>query len=323
LESAPNNPPTNELRAGLDESAVTAAIQKSGYPLQTVVGNKLRPTFKVHEEWSFIDSDTSTLRTLDILAERQLFDPPPLNQPRVRPILDLLIECKKSELPYIFFISDTKPWIGSFPLFAGLFKRSLDIATTRKGINWILPITTALGFDNDPFISSGVPCSMTFSKCTRTGGKVELSGEDSFRNLVLPLMKALHHFEKSEAPAKTHQYHDCHLALAVAVIDAPMIATNVANDGTTSLVLTPWIRVVRHEAKDNDDYFKRYESYAIDVVHKDFFESFVSDHALPFAERFSEVAIKHHVELATGQAFLEGEPTSSIKIETRLKPAKD
>jgi hypothetical protein len=320
MESASNNPQTNKLHAGLDESAVAKAIQKSGYPLQTIISNKLRPTFYVKEEWSFIDRDTNTLRTLDILAERKLFPDSP-NSARVRPTLDLLIECKKSELPYVFFLTGARPWISSFPLFCGLRKNSITAATDSNFVTWILPISQALGLENEPFISSSVACCMTFSKCVRASGKeIELSGEDPFRSLVLPMTKALQHFEKSEEPRETHQYHDCHLTLGVAVLDAPMIAANIGQDGAPSLELTPWIRVVRHEARENEDDTERHKSFAIDVVHKDFFDSFISDHILPFAERFSQLAIEHHVELASGQAFLAGKPTSGIDIETRLKP---
>jgi hypothetical protein len=41
-----------------------------------------------------------------------------------------------------------------------------------------------------------------------------------------------------------------------------------------------------------------------DVVHKDFFETYVTDHTIPFAERASQKALKHAVEIVTGEAFV-------------------
>lgn len=94
-----------------------------------------------------------------------------------------------------------------------------------------------------------------------------------------------------------------HIALAVAVIDAPMIAVNVTNSGQ-SLVYEPWLRVVRNQAVPAEDWFDRSHYYGIDVVHKDFFETYISDHVVPFAERVSKKALKIAVEIATGKAFM-------------------
>lgn len=55
LEQGSDNPVTNCLGKGLDEKLILNAIEKSGYPLQTVVGNTLRNNFGVIEEWCYID----------------------------------------------------------------------------------------------------------------------------------------------------------------------------------------------------------------------------------------------------------------------------
>ncbi len=48
----------------------------------------------------------------------------------------------------------------------------------------------------------------------------------------------------------------------------------------------------------------RIQIRAIDIVHKNFIETYVSDHAIPFAERVSEKALKHATEIVTGEAFV-------------------
>ena len=113
------NPKTNKLGHGVEQEKLEKAIATSGYPLQTVVANLLASNFYVQEEWSFIDPDSQETRTIDLLAEKHLynFEGP---QPRVRPTLNLIIECKQSELPYVFFLSHNKPSTPQFPVFAGL-----------------------------------------------------------------------------------------------------------------------------------------------------------------------------------------------------------
>jgi len=102
------NPDTNRIGAGISEDQIVSAVQKSGYPLQVSVSEMLRAKassqgsrFLVQEEWSYADDDTKGLRSIDLRADLILhsYDP----QPRVRPQLNLLIECKQSQLPYVFF----------------------------------------------------------------------------------------------------------------------------------------------------------------------------------------------------------------------------
>ena len=99
MDHAPNNPTSNQLGPGLTEDQVRTAVERSGYPLQTIVGNLLRSKpdtkeekFCVQEEWSFVDPETNELRTIDLRAELRLHSWD--IEPRVRAHLNLLIECK-------------------------------------------------------------------------------------------------------------------------------------------------------------------------------------------------------------------------------------
>src|SRR5687768_6095163 len=96
------NPPSNRLQAGVTADDVGDAIHRSGYPVQTAVAVDLTQSgFAITEEWGFTD-ESGTKRTLDLLAERfDWVDRP--NAYRIRPSLDLLVECKQREMPYIFF----------------------------------------------------------------------------------------------------------------------------------------------------------------------------------------------------------------------------
>src|SRR5438046_3002634 len=101
MDKSSNNPPSNDIGPGVSAEQIANAVDRSGYPLQTVVGQALRQNFHVREERSYVDRDTKELRSIDIRAEMRLHEWTP--QPRVRPQLTVLIECKQSQLPYIFF----------------------------------------------------------------------------------------------------------------------------------------------------------------------------------------------------------------------------
>ena len=197
MNQGPNNPTANQLGAGISEDQIRGAVEKSGYPLQTIVGDLLRfkpvaddANFQVQEEWSYLDRDTKELRTVDLLAELRLHDWE--LQPRVRPHLSLLIECKQSSLPYIFFETSRTPLLIDFPTIAGLREDKIVLTSDDDPSSWTYTVPYALDLDEDPFQSALRTCH-TLSKCVRKGSDVELSGSDAYNGLILPLVKALQH----------------------------------------------------------------------------------------------------------------------------------
>ncbi|KGQ02235.1 hypothetical protein BBAD15_g12556 [Beauveria bassiana D1-5] len=314
-----DNPPRNVLAAGITEAALQEAITRSGYPLQTQVAEKLSSQFHVQEEWSYRDRDSSGLRTLDVLASRILCDIE-AHQPRARPELNLLIECKRSELPFVFFATRHRPDLENFPMIAGLRANNLHVFTDDDLSTWSLPILHALELDKHPFLTD-VPISSTFSKCARrSGGAVELSGEESYNGIVLPLIKAAAHFEQAQAPRPTFHYFDAHISIPVAVLDAPMVLVETSNQQPSSR-LVPWVRVARHEYDGDSKDWRKDRRWAIDVVHIDYLETYVAQHVQPFAEAFGRLAITHQEELATGEGYVTGLGKNSFdNLEPRLRP---
>lgn len=313
------NPQTNRLGAGVDEDAVLDAINKSGYPLQTVVSAMLRNGgFDVQEEWSFIDSNSGSLRALDMQAEKRLCEPS--RSLRVRPTVNLLVECKQSDLPYVFFSSPDRSVIRTFPVVAGLHQDVINVLTNDDRASWNFGIFGALGLDTHPFVSSATIRCMSFSKAVRASKRLELSGTDAYQNLVLPMVKALQHFKQHEAPPQSAKFFDCHAALAIGILDAPMIVAESIEE-QSSMALCPWVRVVRHEAVESEWLHERLNSYAIDVVHKDFFSRFLTEQVLPFANKFGELTVKHAIEIAEGKGFaMNIRSVGPRDIESRLRP---
>lgn len=316
--SSKDNPAENKLNPGVTDLDVENAIKKSGYPLQTIIANKLRTNFYCQEEWSFIDSKTKEIRSLDIMAQMPLYDFEK-GQSRVRPKLNLLIECKQSELPYVFFLSPDKLRTSDYPYISGLFHKKITISTDDDNSTWTFPIIDALGLSEDNFLLDSAPNSMTFSKCARSGKDIALSGTESYSGLVLPLIKSMQHFDEAETPPKTAHYFDAHLPFSIGVIDGPMIGVTI-EEKTHKSEFIPWVRVFRHESYEHDEWTERKKLFAIDIVHKEYFDTYLNSHLLPFAKKYAHLIIKHDDKIAEGKAFAKGMGKQSCRdIEARLE----
>src|SRR5207249_223500 len=109
---------------------------------------------------------------IDLLSRLPLYDYETLFnelQPRVRPELNILVECKQSQLPYVFF--DTGPQMhrhGDFPMISGLARDTIVVSSDDDASTWTEPIIHALGLSDHKFQSPPRVCH-TLSKCVRKG----------------------------------------------------------------------------------------------------------------------------------------------------------
>lgn len=319
MKNVKDNPKTNKLQGGVTEEKINVAIIKSGYPLQTRVSKQLSDKFFVQEEWSFADKKTGEIRSTDILAEKWFWEKEK-KQPRVRPNLNLIIECKQSELPYMFFLSDHTLWAPNFPFIAGLSNDDLTLTTDNDPSTWIYSITDALSMRNDDFLIKNPLFCNKFSKGERKSSDILLSGEMPFNEIVYPLLGAMNHFKIAEKPPTTAYYFDLHLVLGIGVLDAPMVGVKVGKD-KHELISLPWVRVVKHQTEKHPDFTHRNNLFAIDIVHKDFLGEYIDKHVIPFAERFSKLIIKHQEVIANGKGFVSD--INNVKrneIEHKLLP---
>jgi hypothetical protein len=329
VKEAPDNPMRNQLGHGLNEQLIQTAIEASGYPLQTVIADLLRGKlyapegwthldrhpvmdelidgkFSVEEEWSYLDRDSKELRTIDIKASLALYLKS-INHGsstlRVSPYLNFLIECKQSQLPYIFFLSKGNQRLLYFPLIAGLAQDEI-LTAPSDGYSPVArrPILYGLGINLNENFYMTPPCSYTFSKCLRKGSTIEISGSEPFNSLVMPLIKATQHFLTINSPLKSYQVFNASLTIPIGIIDGPMIAV-VFNGENTELTLIPWVRILHHKYNDDDKphRFKRDKLWAIDIVHADFFQEYLDKYVIPFGERFTTLVMKHQRLLATGR----------------------
>src|SRR6059036_3566743 len=126
MKEAADNPASNKLHSGVTESQLDEATSRSGYPLQLRVARDLSTSFSVLEEWGYIDRDTKEPRSLDIYAHRSLLV---VAQSAFQSDLVLLVECKRSDLPFVFFEAAVQSRPSDFPTIAGFRSRGLELHT--------------------------------------------------------------------------------------------------------------------------------------------------------------------------------------------------
>ncbi len=300
------NPQSNRLPPGMSEDLLDDAISRSGYPLQQIVAHKFElHKFLIRHEWAFQDPILSKIRTTDLLAEKPLYKFG--KDLRVRPAISILVECKRSLEPYVFFLSDTDLDIDSTlsPLVSGL--RSHYVSVYIEGLNGSVQtkLSDALNFRSHKFIAKVPYKSLNFTKAHWQTKKVSLSGDDPYNSLVLPLVSAMREFAKIKHPASTIRYFDAHLTIGLAVVDAPMQGVRVTKDGHKSESI-PWVRVFRHEPDEKMHKFERDDAlYAIDVVHIDYLDSYIKDHLMPFSSVFTKNVLERAEVLASGRGLLD------------------
>ncbi|MFF9900515.1 hypothetical protein [Streptomyces longispororuber] len=314
----PDAPAWGQLRAGLTLDALQEAVEKSGYPLQSTIFQLLERDFRVQQEWGFRDRISGEMRSIDLVAIRELQHAPP-QESRIRPTLAVMIECKQSDLPYVFFSTSPAPWKLDLPVICGLGIADVAVTTDDNPSTWHFSAAEALDLTSHAFHNA--EGFSIVSKCARKGSRLELSGTEAYSGIVMPLISAATHFIEASRPPETAHWFDAYLVCAVAVVDAPMVVAKNSSTGV-ELEARPWCRLFRHEPKNRGEFLGEVGRHlAVDVIHKDFVAEYFNGHLLPFAEHFREGTLRNHEVLATGEGFIEGHQFNpSEGLRDFLKP---
>jgi hypothetical protein len=289
MNQHPDNPSGNRLPAGVEEAQIVGAVKASGYPLQSLVAQELTSQFEVVEEWGYTDRTTKEHRTLDIYAFCQLGD----GTGPVRPRLHLLVECKRSDLPFLFFPPGVQrvPW--DFPEVVGVGRFSLNLGnnTTQDASPATFFCAAELPFVAAPRLA------VTFTRAQRKGKEFDLSGEVPFNQVVMPLASAVEQMRQI--------FHGINgtpmIVLSLCVMDAAMIVAS----GTTEapvVQLEPWVRVVHQESVHEGNHWGR-RNYAIDFIHCEFLRQYVTEHAVPFASVLAARMVQYQQRHPKAQAI--------------------
>ena len=216
----------DQLPPGMAMDDLRTAVLRSGYPFQATVANVLRDSFDqsenyvtIQEEWAFLDSETNQVRSIDVFAEMswESIQAPDFCE-RARISICLLNASKA--MPYIFFLRGESPGLHyDFPEITKL--RSPDIVTFSekdgqvKGPGILMSIYDVLAFWTQPFFEFPFPFAISVSKAARNR-EVELTGEEAYRSLTLPLMKAADRVQRefrNRTPKAIHFLVACSFAL--------------------------------------------------------------------------------------------------------------
>lgn len=291
------------LKQGLTIEELTQAVRKSGYPLQTAVAHILQEKgFEVTEEWGYIDRTTSDHRSLDVFATLRL------PHERLEPSFTLLVECKRSDLPYLFFVSAVSRVPDEFPTLSAIPWRRISL---HRGDSYReVAIGRVLCAKELPFLSA-TTITTAFVRAERKEKKpLQLSGEEPFRQVVLPLASALDHMVtvgSTWEQARGNDKYWPHILLTVAVLDAPMFVVRGTPE-QPKLTAESWVRVIRQEAHQttavhpfHGTRFRRVD-YVVDFVHREFFRQFLMEHAMPFATEIGQRLIKRADVFMKGKA---------------------
>jgi len=296
MKGTPNNPAENVLPSGITDALLSNAVISSGYPLQTLVAKKLSSDFAVAEEWGYIDRQNSEHRSLDVFASRDVHD-----TSHLRVQVALLIECKRTELPYVFFKKALQQLPYDFPAVTGMKGKRLELHRAGIGSREV-SVATFLKLKELEFIGSGPPVCSSLARAERQGNQLNLSGEQPFKQIIFPLISALHHLFEFQKNMGTPSQSPICPSLSIGLLDAPMLIAE-GDPESPLLSLCPWVRVVRQEAMQ-ETRFMTIQHYVVDFVHRHFLPVFIQNHVLPFAHQFARRAADHETVLRDGRALV-------------------
>ncbi|MGW5688388.1 hypothetical protein [Nonomuraea sp. NPDC003754] len=283
-------PPFINLGEGLQPKDLMDAIRKSGYPFQAEIADIIRQKVDskgfaiVQEEWPYLDKDSDQIRSLDIYAEFHVSNEPQAASGLRSFRASLLVECKQSALPYIFFLRlQSSQFRLQYPEIVGLEPRiKVIMPPERYGLSkngspltFSSRLSDIFELHEFPIFDPPTPYAISISKAQRAGSRLDLSGEEVYRSLTLPLIKAVDYFRSQSAKDRGARSIP-HFVMPIVVIRAPMFGV-ILREGQQQLIGVPWVRGIRTEP------FQEEESRAsastvrcFDVVHESFIETYLT-----------------------------------------------
>jgi len=299
----------DHLPSGMDAAEFTRAVAGSGYPLQMYAARVLKDLgFWVQEEWAYTDRDGGLRRAIDMFAGRA---GEPCESPAGRSTVsvELLIECKQSRHPFVFFEAINPPSQSDHPspiCNPGQFQLYPHSGSNGVGGSWFREVSlgTALDIPDLPFIAStAIAASMSIAR--PHGKKIAMSGDEAYRELLLPLTKATgeHRALRMKQRSSRGEPQVIEVPFSIALLDAPMFLVKAAD-------LNPVpIERLRMFVRDPIDPDARFWSlprvHFVEVVQKSEFARFLSEELSEFMRDYEERVTAHHQIVLSGEARVE------------------
>jgi hypothetical protein len=210
---------------------------------------------------------------------------------------------------YVFFLRKEAPQKSvTFPEIIGTASPDMQIFAPVEheemspNFSYLLSVHDALTchefeiFDDPPFHA------ISLTKAARRGGsKLELTGEDAYRSITLPLLKSADHLT-SIAP--TGDLDPIRFLAPLAVIDAPMIGT-LQHEGKNIFLAIPWVRMSYLEPFNERQSWNETSSRVryFDVVHSSRLSKYL-EILLGGVRACADRVIENHSVLKSGVAVM-------------------
>jgi len=149
---------------------------------------------------------------------------------------------------------------------------------------------------------TGAPTAIAMRRLRRKGADFELSGDEVFRELTLPLTKAFQHYSEliQANRGPTQLYYDVHCIGLLGVLRAPMVGVQTV-DNEVVIESLPWIRVVRIDPGPEAD--QAYSTATVlDAVHIDMLPEYVA-HMYAVAAGCARRVSSNSVAVISGEAL--------------------
>lgn len=296
------------LPSGIAEKDFRRAVSTSGYPLQIMVAAAFKQrNFYLQEEFAFQDPDEGGRRTLDVLGENWSKG---FKSSRGTSEFGVtaLVECKQSRHPLVLFEAVSPPDLRRFPRMIGYPRQEISVKNDPESRSArILPVMEFLGSMDEEFISEP-PVAASMSRAVANGSKVKLSGEEIYRAITMPLIKAASAVRTywTKPRANSDELWKLRMVFPIAVVDCPLI---FVGQPATAPTVEPqaWVRLaVRDMMSGQRDPWKPLGAQIIDVVQREFLETYLDSYLLPFSSTIRERACKIHDQFLNGSVTIDG-----------------
>lgn len=161
------------------------------------------------------------------------------------------------------------------------------------------------------------PKTSAMSRAEAKGSKVQVSGDQPYRALSLPLSKALTTYRGywQEPRHGRGELFRLRMPLGIAVVDAPLVIVGQQEPDPTMSPVS-WARLVIREPMPLErDVWKPIGYQVIDVVHYTFFESYLSNALLPFARELRARIGQVHQAVYSGETRMSGLTRGDLPAE--------
>lgn len=313
---------TRRIGDGFSYQDIHDAVKESGFPLQATVVDYLRRRLldvseycDVREEWPFTDDESGETRRLDAIAEIPLKTEMRDNE-WIYTLINYLVECKQSGNPYVFYLrGDTY----LTPTVTGSSHELIEVAVHGD------PTTASIQLSVQNFansrIQTKIAVALSFRKALREKGRVRIDSEHTFREISMPMIKALRDIRRRSQPGPNQCYQHVRMIFPLVVLRAPMIGARIEG-GEIYTEPLKWVRIP-FEVPTESGLYSGVEYF--DVVDEQHLDEYI-DQTLAIGEDVNEKILTREAIVLSGTAAvdissLEGDTVSNyLKILETCQP---